>query len=147
MALSVTIDRTSLSLSPLVITDFPTPDLPWWLPEDGVAEPAWAYRTTEAPESAFMPGAQPLAAVLDASSLPLNIYAQAVPTATLPTVKAILELAVSQFRYAITVTVDGDAKTYAAYPSFPQWGQVDSGMVAAKIARCSITIPINPVGA
>lgn len=146
MTLSVTIDRTGLSLSPLVITDYPTPDLPWWLPENGVAEPAWTYRNTEAPESAYMPGTQLLGAVLDASALPLTVYAQAVPGATLPTLKAILELAVSQFRYAITVSVDGDSKTYAAFPSFPQWGQIDSGMVAAKIASCSLTIPINPTG-
>lgn len=141
--LSVTIDRTSLDLPPLVISDYPDPDAPWYLPEDGVVEPGWSFRTTSAPESAYFPGDQPLAAVLDASTLPLAVYARPVGEATLGQVKAVLELAVAQFRYAITLTLDGEARSWVAFPSWPQWGPLDSGM-GSRLARCSITVPINP---
>lgn len=147
MNLTVTISRTSLSLGPLVISNYPEPGSPWWLPEDAVGEPGFAFRTTMAPESAYMPGDQPLAAVLDAATLPLAVYAQAVEGATLEQVKAVLSLAVAQFRYAITVDVGGQSRSWVAFPAWPQWGDLDSGMAAQSMARCSITVPINPAGA
>lgn len=146
--IAVSLGRTRMDLPPLVLRNDPFDDeSPWWLPEDGVGAIGFEFRRTMAPESAYLPGDQPLAAVLDASTLPLTVYARAVPTATLEQVKAVLEVAVSQWTYNVTVAVGGESTTYEAFPAWPQWSAPDAGMSAARMARCSITIPINPRGA
>lgn len=144
--LSVAIGRASLSLTPLVIRELPRASSPWWFPEDGVGEVGFSWRTTQAPESSVWPGSLPLGAVLDASTLPLVVYAKSTPTSTLKQAKQALERAVSQFRYRIQVNVAGEVRTYTAFPSWPQWDPADSGMAEAGFDRCSITIPINPEG-
>lgn len=142
--ISVTIDRTALSLPALAIARLPTDSTPLWLPEEGLIEPTWTYRTTYAPESAYFPGRRALAAVLDLSSLQMVVWASKGRGATLAQTKKVLEAAVSQWAYTITTNIDGDVATYQADPCWPQWGEADSGHRAEGIARATVNIPVNP---
>lgn len=141
--ISISIDRASLSLAPLVITNDPFAGT-FHLPEDGVALPGWSMRRTYAPDSFWVGGKQLLAAVREAATLPLVIYAHASTTVALEAAKAELEVALSQFDYDITLTVDSVATTYRCEPEWPQWGPVDSGMVRAHMARAAVVVPVNP---
>lgn len=114
------------------------------IPEDGVGEVGWTYRRTYAPDSAYVPGKMLLAAVRDAASLPLSIYAHGDDTADVEAAKALLEAATTQWAYVVTVSVDGVSSTYNAEPCIPTWGPVDTGMVRARLARCQLVIPVNP---
>jgi hypothetical protein len=141
--LSLTIDRASLSLSPLVITNDPYAGN-FHIPEDGVEWPGFSMRRTYAPDSAYFPGRTLLAAVGDASTLPATIYTHAATSALLETARDVLEAALSQWSYEVTLSVDGQARTWLADPELPQWGVVDSGMVRAFMARATVVIPLNP---
>lgn len=139
--MSLTIDRASLSLSDLVIGNDPT-GADFWI--DSTIYPQFSPRVTYAPDSAYVAGKKLLAATLDAAVLPAVIYAQAATSAALATLRAELEAAVSQFSYTVTLTVDGVAQSWPADFTWPIWGDVDSGMVAAKLARASFSISVNP---
>lgn len=147
MILSVTFDRTALGLDPLVIGQLPTASVPLWLPEDGLTEPDFNFRILYAEESAYLPGRQALAAVLDAASLPLVVKATGTSGTALRAAKALLEAAASQWAYEVTVNIDGATQTFPADPAWPTWGAVDSGAVKGGIATCSLSIPVNPPGA
>jgi hypothetical protein len=141
--ISVSIDRTELSLTPLVIGTDPTDSL--FLDEGGLTEPEFEWRTSSAPESVYIPGQLVLAAVQDAGGMGLVVYAQAATTAALATAKAELKAALGQWRPAITTDVDGIVTEYeAVYPVTPHWGPVDSGMVRAHLAKTSVTVVVNP---
>lgn len=141
--ISVTIDRTELALAPLVIGTDPANSL--FLAEDGLTEPQFEWRTSDAPESVYIPGQLALAAVQDAGGLGLIVYAQGASTAALAIAKAELTAALGQWRPAITPDIDGIVTEYAAvYPVTPHWGAVDSGMVRAHLARTSVTVVVNP---
>ena len=141
--LSVTFDRASLELPDLVITSDPFAG-DFWLPEDGLGEVVEDLRRTYAPDSSYAGGRMLLAAVPEASEVPLAIYAQGDTTAEVAAAKAVLKAAAGQWDYDLTVTVDGVSTTYRAEPSMPRWGAFDSGMVRAHIARSSLVIPVNP---
>ncbi|HJR88833.1 MAG TPA: hypothetical protein VJ782_01570 [Aeromicrobium sp.] len=141
--IELSIDRTSLSAAPLVYTNEPGGN--GWLDPD-TAEPMFAFRYRYAPDSDLQPGSVLLGAVLEQSTLPAVIYLQAASTAALRVLKDELVEAVSQFAYDVTLTIDGDAQTFAADPVWPRW-VTDSGMVEAHLARTALQIPVNPPGA
>lgn len=142
--ISVTLDRTSLSLSPLVITSNPF-GTSLHLPEDGVVWPNFDTRRTYAPDSPYESGRVLLAAVREAADLPLTVYAHGADAAATDAAKAELEAALAQWSYDLTLTVDGIAHAYNAEIVLGvPWGPVDSGMVAAHMARTSFSIPLNP---
>lgn len=143
--ISLTFDRTSLSLSPLVVTDNPF-GTTLYLPEDGLVRPAFGTRYTRTPVSAYESGnGDLLAAVREATDLPVTVYAHADTTAALEAAKAELEASVAQWSYDLTLTVDGAVRTYSAEILLDvPWGPVDSGMVRAHMARASFSIPLNP---
>lgn len=142
MTVSLTIDRTALSLADLVIgTDWAGA---FHLPEDGVGRGNFSIRRTYAPNSRLIGGQQLLSAVTDLGSLPLRIYAHGTSTADLAMNMAALDAALSQWAYQITLTVDGVSQTWWADPELPTWGPVDSGEVAAHIAVASVSVPIQP---
>jgi hypothetical protein len=136
--LSLTFSRTGTDLE---ITNDPN-GTSFWI--DSTIYPQFTPRTTYAPDSAYVAGSKLLAATLAAASIPVVIYAQAATTAALATLKAELEAAVSQFAYTLTLVVDGTSYSWPADFSWPIWGDVDSGMVGAHIARAALTIPVNP---
>lgn len=142
--ISVTIDRTTLSLTALVIGNDPTTGL--WLPEDGIGRPAklWRRKTVT---SNFIHGAVQTHAVLEQATIPLTVYAQAATSAALKTLQDTLETALSQWVYDATLTEDGVARTFECDCADVSWGEFDSGMTRAHMARATVTIPCYPVGA
>lgn len=144
MNLTLTITRTSLSLPDLVITNNPF-GAKFWLPEDGLEEPATEMRLTYYPDAADIAGKKLRAAVEEHSAIPAIIYTQAADSAALKANKAELRAAVSQFNFDTTLDLDGAADTYSSDPCLPHWGPVDSGMVRGRIARASVLIPVYPI--
>lgn len=142
MTTSITFDRTALTLSPLVVGAYSS-TATYFLAADGISRPGFTMRRTYAPDGDIA-GKQLLSAVADQGPIQLNIYVQADTTADLQTAIDDLEAASTQWSYDLTVTIDGVARTYQADPEFPQWGQVDAGMVRAFMAHASITVPVNP---
>ncbi len=145
MTTSVTFDRTSLSLSDLVVGLYAA-DATYFLPPEGITRPAFTMRRTYAPDGDIT-GKQLLQAVQDSGPVQLSIYAQATSTSALTTAMEALDAAATQWSYDLTVTVDGVARTYPADPEFPQWGLVDAGLVGVFLALATITVPVNPVEA
>lgn len=146
--MSVTFSREALSLAPLVIGGSPTVTVPLWVPEDGVSVPEFPVRMSMAPDSAYIPGGLPLAITLGPDpNWPLTVYAQAQGSHTLAQAKALLVAAFQQWAYEVTLDISGDPTTYPAYMATAAWGPVDSGMTAAGIARCNLSIFVNPPGA
>lgn len=141
--ISLTIDRGSLSLPPLVVGQDFAASL--YLPEDGAVWPSFETRRAYAPDSAYVAGRSLLAAVKGAAELSLTVYARGSSGAALATAKADLEAALAQWSYPLTLTVDSVAHTYRAEIVLDvPWGPIDSGMVAAHLARTSFSIPLNP---
>lgn len=146
MTYSVSIDRSSMvgDLDPLVITNNPH-GTTLHLPEDFAVWPAFETRRTYAPDSGYEAGRTLLAAVQDAAELSLTVYAHGASGALLAAAKAELEAALAQWSYDLTLTVDSVAHVYHAEILLGvPWGAIDSGMVAAHLARTSFSIPLNP---
>lgn len=143
--LSVAFDRTALSLSPLVIDADPFAG-DFHLPEDSATWPAFSMRRSYLPDSDWIAGQQLRSAVRSPATLPLTIYAHSDTTAGLRAVMEELEAASSQWAYDISLTMDGSTWTWPADPELPQWGDIDSGMARAHMARASLVVPINPAG-
>lgn len=142
--IELSIDRASLSLAPLVITNNPN-GTALYLPEDGLVWPAFGTRYTYAPDSAYEAGRSLLAAVREAAELPLSVYVHAATGAALEAAKSEFAAAVAQWSYALRLTVDSVVHTYRAEVVLDvPWGAVDSGMVAARLARATFSIPLNP---
>lgn len=141
--IAITITRAALSLDPLVIASNPH-GTTLHMPEDGLGAVGWDYRRSYAPDSDWQSGKALLSVVREASTLPLTVYAHDTSSAGLAAARAVLEAAVSQWAYDVTVTVDGVATTYHAEPAIPQWAPFDSGHVRAHIDQCQLVIPVNP---
>lgn len=141
--LELSVDRTDLSLAALV---FSTPDTGRWIPEDGLTYPAKRWRKQYA-TSNHLHGDVLVRATLEHASIGATLYVKAADAAALKTAKAEVEDALGQFFYNVTVTEDGQATTYSADPADVSWGDADSGMSGAHLARCSVLIPVYPVGA
>jgi hypothetical protein len=140
---TVTLDRSSLSLAPLVIGTDPFAGS-LYLPEEGLAWPVFDTRRHTL-SSAYVSGRTLLAAVKEASELPITIYAKGSTGAELAAAKDALGDALAQWSYDLTLTVDSVAYAYRAEILLDiPWGPIDSGMVAAHIARASFSIPLNP---
>lgn len=139
---SISIDRTSLTLSALVVADDGTTYRPT---PDGIGRPGISWRLTAMPDSADSHGTEYVAAVKEQSSMPLQVKVYADSSAALDAACDALEEALSQFAYTMTVTVDGVAKTWTCAPASWQVSNFDSGEVAAHIATYAITVPVYPI--
>jgi hypothetical protein len=144
---SVSIDRSSLGLSALVIDTegFGT----YYVDKVGLGRVGRLPRETLATPSPFVHGQFRTAVVWEESSLPLTVRVQASSSAALDTAVIALEDALSQFIYPVTVTVDGVAKVWTAYPA--TWNSTDGLMAVERVQSfhedLSITIPVYPVSA
>lgn len=142
---SVSIDRTGLSLSALVIDTegFGT----YYVDKAGFGRVGRLPRETLATASPFVHGQFRTSVVWEEATLPLTVRVQADSSSALNTAVVALETALSQFTYSVTVTVDGVAKVWTAYPA--TWNSTD-GLLAVERVRAfhedlSITIPVYPV--
>jgi hypothetical protein len=145
MIMTLTISRPDDDGGDLVISTQPADDDdPYLLPDGALSVPAFAFRYAYAPDSDYLPGKQLLGAVLDQATLPVVVHVRAVSTAALLAAQAVLEAAVSQWSYLVTVTLDGAARSWDADPSWPDWGEIDPGLSEQHMSRASIVIPVNP---
>ena len=144
---SVSIDRTSLSLSALVIdTDgFGT----YYVDAAGLGRVGRTWRETTAAASPFVDGVLVTDSVLDDAALALVVRVQAADTAALDTAVTALEAALSQFTYPVTVVMDGVTKVWTARPATIQTTDalIDFERVTNHIEDLSILIPVYPVSA
>lgn len=143
---SLTIDRTSLSLLPLVLNNNPfDPDSPFTYPEDGLSEPTFPPRVTWAPDSQWIPGRLALGSVIDSGTIQLGVTVRGDSTNDLQVNKVALMVALAQISYSVTMEVGGvEIGTWDAMPGSVAWGLVDHGMAAAYLARGEVSIPVNP---
>lgn len=139
--LSVSIARTSLSLSPLVLADDGTT---YRITEDGIGRPGRTWRLGQMPDSADTHGTEYISAALEQTNLPLKVLVQAASSAALEAALDDLEDALGQFAYETTVTIDGAARTWTCGPASSQ-ASIDSGQVAAHLSEVTITIPVYPI--
>src|SRR5690349_9080579 len=100
---SVTIDRSSLSLSDLVIDSegFST----YYIETSGLGRPAQTPRETLATASPFVNGQSRTTVVYEETTLVLQVRVQASSSAALDTAIVALEAALKQFTYSVTVAV------------------------------------------
>ena len=144
---TVAIDRTSLSLSTLTIdTDgFGT----YYVDAKGLGRVGKTPRETFAGDSPYVNGRTRTAVVLEESTLILGVRVQAATSSALHTAVSVLEDALWQFVYPITVTVDGVAAVWTAYPATIQ--SVDGLLAFERVTSfhedLSISIPVYPVSA
>ena len=144
--LTVSIDRTSLSLPPLVLSNDPTGV--YVIPEDALVEPEFDERASFADDSPHVAGSLLTQSVLGLGSWacsPLNVHGA--DPADLKANKRALEAALRQFRFEATITIVGAPDTYSCIRGKVSWGTVDSGVTRANMARASITVPCQPLGA
>jgi hypothetical protein len=140
---SVSIDRSSLSLAALVATD---DGATYQIQQDGISRPAITWRKLAAPDSADVHGTEYIAAVKEQTSIPLNVIVKSASTSALQMAIDDIEAAISQFSYSVTVTVDGAAKTWAASPAAWSFSTpITPGQVAQFFTLMTITIPVYPI--
>ena len=142
---TVSIDRTSLSLSALVIDSegFGT----YYIDKAGLGRPGRTPRETLAAASPFVHGNLRTAVVWDEATLPLTVRVQSDSSADLATAVGALEAALSQFVYTVTVTVDGVARAWTAYPA--TWNTTDALVDVERVRNhfedLAISIPVYPL--
>jgi hypothetical protein len=142
---TVSIDRTSLSADPLVID---TEGFSVYLVDvAGLGRVGTTPRETFATPSPWVHGQLRTAVVKEESTLPLTVRVQAGNTADLHDAVHTLEAALFQFVYTVTVTLDGQAMAWTAYPA--TIGAVDGltafERVTGHFEDLSISIPVYPV--
>lgn len=145
--LTISIDRTSLALVPLVMSaaNDGTP-----LGITDYAEPAILPRITYAPDSAYEHGSMPLARVWQDTIVGFEVTTDlAVTEAAARLLVAELRQAVSQFAFTVTVTVDGaPAETWTCHTGTVQpVGSRTFSNIENHDPTWSVTIPAHPVPA
>lgn len=142
---TVTIDRSGLSLSDLVIDTegFGT----YYVDKGGLGRVGRTPRETVATSSPFVHGQSRTSVVLEESTLSLAVRVQAASSSALDAAVVALEDALFQFVYDVTVVVDGVTKVWTAYPA-----TIDStdGLVAFERVQAfhedlAVSIPVYPV--
>lgn len=142
MSASLSIDRSSLSLSPLEVAATP-PAAGLWVITVGRPEMTWR-RTLVTSDSTH--GASQTAAVLEQSSLPsLSIGVKGSSVADLQARCDELEQAVWQFTFDATITEAGVSRTWACLCGDVKWNDYQDGMAGALVATANLTIPVYPI--
>lgn len=143
MSLTISIDRTSLSLAPLVLSgsDDSTP-----LGVTGYQEPAIEPRISYVPDSAWVDGSVAVAVSYAQTFLGFDVVTdQAVSESESRLLLAELRRALGQFRYGVTVTVgDAPPETWACDPGTV--GPIDRSFVDLRDHNpvWPVTIPCRP---
>ena len=113
-ALTVSIDRTSLSLAALVASGTNDATV---LGVTGYSEPGAVPRVTYGPTSAYLHGDKPLAWSYQQGVLQLEIVARASTETAAQALYDALAAAITQWpSYAVTTVVNGVTKVWTCYP-------------------------------
>ena len=140
---TVSIDRASLSLTALAITN---DGATYQIAQDGLGEPNITWRRLSAPDSANIHGTEYIGAVKEQTSIPLVVIVKAASSSALKTARDALFAALSQFSYPVTITVDGVAEVWTAGPA--DWARsttVQPGQVAQFFTSLTVTVPVYPI--
>jgi len=144
---SVSIDRTSLSLSALVADTegFGA----YYVDAKGLGRIGRTPRLTTATASPYVHGQLHTAAVLEESVLNLVLRVNGTSSSDLDTKVTALEGALFQFVYGVTVVVSGVTRVWTAYPATIQSTDalVAFERVTAFYEDLTISIPVYPVSA
>jgi hypothetical protein len=140
--LSVSIDRTSLGLGPLVIHSTED-DGPLVFTEDGYAEPAFETVVTFAPDSAWVNGSLPLSSRVGEGTWTLAIYVLASSIADFDTKAAELTTALGRLSFPVSRTLKGQVKSWTATASSPTWDPITYALADALAFRAVLQIPVN----
>lgn len=140
---AVSIDRTSLGLSPLLVSDDGTGTFS--LTDVGLGRPETMPRITYAGTSPWLHGSTPVSAVRDNSTLPMQLLVQAASTSALDAAMADLDAALWQFEYLTTTAHDG--KVWRCWPA--AWNVDGGNTIYARrsgfLEVVNITIPVYPI--
>lgn len=139
--IGLTLGRDALSLADLVIDGDPFAG-DYHLPEDGLAWPDLSLRKIYTSESATAPR-QLLGYVPEPGVIPAVVYVHGDTTSDVFAAMAVLEAALTQWSYDVTITLDGSSRAYVGEPVLPTWGPIDAGMVRARMSRCTVQIPVR----
>lgn len=143
MSASIDIDRTSLSLGALTVSD--SSDT-YRLARGGFGRPAITWRTTNAPDSDNVHGSELITAVKEQTSIPLTVLILGDTWDEVEAAIDVLDEALSQFSYPVTQTVGGVARVWAASPaSWASTDPIESWNVAECIEVLNVTIPVQPI--
>lgn len=142
---SVSIDRTSLTLSPLVLNG--SGGGTYTLTPRGLGAVVTAWRYGWMPSHPDVHGDELLSATLENARLSLEVLVEAATSVALETAVTALNEALFQFSYEVTQTVDGVAKTWTCFPSVavPVAGVVLHNEVAEHFGVFSMSIPVYPI--
>ena len=144
---SWSIDRTSLSLSDLVIDSTPTST--YTFADGGVGRVGITRRDTFATDSPFVDGRMRTASVKEESSLAGIVIVQGASWSAVDTSVTALQTALDQFVYTVTDVRSGVSKVWTAYPA--SVGAVDGVVTVDNVSQfytvVSIGIPVDPVSA
>lgn len=145
MTLTISIDRGALGLAPLIITGArATTPSGLSIPGGGYKRPLFQPRYDYAPDSAFIPGKQMLAATVTDGTWPLRIRAAAASDAALAALRVAVDAAFGQWSYTATVTLDGVAETWACKYSRPVWPEARQWRREAHEDLFEVTVPVKP---
>lgn len=141
---TISIDRTSLALAPLVIYGAKASG-PIWFRSGDLTAPDWTFRTNYAPDSDWVPGRIPLSAVMDQAAL-VGVFTlgPAASGSDLATLRSTLEAALGQFQYDLTLTIGGVAEVWTAQASAVQYGDLAMRTSPNFTDFAAISIPVNP---
>lgn len=141
--LTFSIDRTSLSLSPLVLSALPGASA---LGIVAYRKPALIRRNTYAPDSPYSPGATLLSSVVEQTNHALSVLPQDVATqAEVDDAIAELYAAISQFPYEVTVTENGEATTTVCDPGSMTPDDTTRISLAHLVPVWSVVVPCFPI--
>lgn len=144
--LAISIDRSSLSLSPLVLLGHPDPDLA--LGVTSYTEPAMQARIAYAPTSDYQHGEQSLAWSWQEAMLNFSVatFNQVTEDASRLLVAELLA-AITQFSYVTTVTTNGASpEAWSCSPGSltPSGGRSVADMTH-HVPEWAVAIPCHPV--
>jgi len=145
MTTLISIDRTSLSLSALTMSDMPPATSGWWVDSRGFGRPEHTKRRTYASDAPWTKGKVLTASVADQSTLPFTFWGMAASTSALYALMDALEAALDQFTYTVTVTDNALARTWTCDPADVRWSDMSLAQSRAMIVMGTVTIPVYPV--
>jgi hypothetical protein len=142
---SLSIDRSSLGTTPLVVGDS-SPNT-YILTRGGLTLPGLRPRVQYADASAYVHGALPLGAVYDLAFITAVIRIDAADAAALGSATTALMQALGQFMFTATTTVDGQTTSWNAHTASIEPQPLRLGETEKHMARYNVTIPVQPLEA
>jgi hypothetical protein len=140
--LTISLDRTSLSLSPLVLSGVTDTNVWGILP--GFQLPGQVPRVTYA-ESPFVHGAVAVGSTYQQAVLGFSVFPRVADAAALSTAVAGLRAALGQFAYTATVAWNGDTSTWECDPGSLTPQPVDLPELRANAPVYEVSIPCYPI--